>query len=197
MDKRNNDFDFDFTPIGQAIKKARKAKGMTREQLARIVDYDPRHLQAIENEGQYPGMELFIQLIIRAARQRKAPSAGVWTPCLTDWTTKSFLSLKPRSTGYVKQKSQRNDLWFSFAILLIGGDTVTVNDAAANGIAVLTDGVAGVSFYGIDRTVFHPFHKPYMVGHAIAFPIEKDDMTCGWLKAAILPLTSVHKPLCA
>lgn len=59
MDKRNNDFDFDFTPIGQAIKKARKAKGMTREQLARIVDYDPRHLQAIENEGQYPGMELF------------------------------------------------------------------------------------------------------------------------------------------
>lgn len=51
MDTRNNDFDFDFTPIGQAIKKARTAKGMTREQLARIVDYDPRHLQAIENEG--------------------------------------------------------------------------------------------------------------------------------------------------
>lgn len=63
MDERNNDFDFDFTPIGQAIKKVRTAKGMTREQLARIVDYDPRHLQAIENEGQYPSMELFIQLI--------------------------------------------------------------------------------------------------------------------------------------
>ena len=63
MDERNNDFDFDFTPIGQAIKKARLAQGMTREQLARIVDYDPRHLQAIENEGQYPSIELFIQLI--------------------------------------------------------------------------------------------------------------------------------------
>lgn len=62
MDTRNNDFDFDFTPIGQAIKKARTAKGMTREQLARIVDYDPRHLQAIENEGQKPSLELFIQL---------------------------------------------------------------------------------------------------------------------------------------
>ena len=47
MDARNNDFDFDFTPIGQAIKKARTSQGMTREQLARIVDYDPRHLQAI------------------------------------------------------------------------------------------------------------------------------------------------------
>ena len=52
MDARNNDFDFDFTPIGQAIKKARTSQGMTREQLARIVDHDPRHLQAVENEGQ-------------------------------------------------------------------------------------------------------------------------------------------------
>ena len=34
MDERNNHFDFDFTPIGQAIKKAREAKGMTREQLS-------------------------------------------------------------------------------------------------------------------------------------------------------------------
>lgn len=63
MDTRNNDFDFDFTPIGQVIKKARTAKGMTREQLARILDYDPRHLQAIENEGQKPSLELFIQLV--------------------------------------------------------------------------------------------------------------------------------------
>ena len=63
MDAGNNDFDFDFTPIGQAIKKARTSQGMTREQLARIVDYEPRHLQAIENEGQYPSLELFIQLV--------------------------------------------------------------------------------------------------------------------------------------
>ena len=33
MDERNNHFDLDFTPIGQAIKKAREARGMTREQL--------------------------------------------------------------------------------------------------------------------------------------------------------------------
>lgn len=63
MDERNNDFDFDFTPIGQAIKKARLAQGMTREQLSRIVDYDPRHLQAVENEGQKPSLELFVQLV--------------------------------------------------------------------------------------------------------------------------------------
>ena len=45
--------EFDFMPIGQAIKKAREAKGMTREQLAGIIGYAPRHIQAIENEGQY------------------------------------------------------------------------------------------------------------------------------------------------
>ena len=63
MDARNNDFDFDFTPIGQAIKKARTSRGMTRDELARIIDYDPRHLQAVENEGQKPSLELFIQLV--------------------------------------------------------------------------------------------------------------------------------------
>ena len=40
MDERNNDFDFDFMPIGQAIKKAREARGMTREQLAGIIGED-------------------------------------------------------------------------------------------------------------------------------------------------------------
>lgn len=63
MDERNNHFDFDFTPIGLAIKKAREARGMTREELSGIIGYAPRHIQSIENEGQYPSIELFIQLI--------------------------------------------------------------------------------------------------------------------------------------
>ena len=36
---------------------------MTREQLSEIIGYAPRHIQAIENEGKYPSIELFIQLI--------------------------------------------------------------------------------------------------------------------------------------
>ena len=63
MDKKINNFDFDFMPIGQAIKKAREARGMTREQLSGIIGYVPRHIQSIENEGKYPSIELFIQLI--------------------------------------------------------------------------------------------------------------------------------------
>ena len=54
---------FDFMPLGQAIKKARESRGITREQLAEMLDYAPRHLQAIENEGQHPSLQLFIQLV--------------------------------------------------------------------------------------------------------------------------------------
>ena len=60
MDERNNGFDFDFLPIGQAIKKAREGRGMTREQLSGIIGFAPRHLQAIENEGQYPSIALLL-----------------------------------------------------------------------------------------------------------------------------------------
>lgn len=52
----------DFTPIGLAIKKAREGRGMTREELAGIIDKAPRHIQAIENEGQLPSVELLFQL---------------------------------------------------------------------------------------------------------------------------------------
>lgn len=51
MDTRNNDFDFDFTPIGQAIKKARTAKGMTRDELSRIVDYDQDIFKLLKMRG--------------------------------------------------------------------------------------------------------------------------------------------------
>ena len=50
-------------PVGQAIKKAREARGITREQLAEMLDYAPRHIQSIENEGQHPSLQLFIQLV--------------------------------------------------------------------------------------------------------------------------------------
>ena len=54
---------FDFKPIGLAIKKAREAKGMTREQLAELFDLAPRHIQSIENEGQHPSFQLFTRLV--------------------------------------------------------------------------------------------------------------------------------------
>jgi len=54
---------FNFIPIGQAIKDAREQRGITREQLAEQLDITPRHLQSVENEGQHPSFQLFVQLI--------------------------------------------------------------------------------------------------------------------------------------
>lgn len=59
----NTNKDFDFMALGQAIKNAREAKGMTREQLAEILDLAPRHIQSIENEGQHPSFQLFVRLV--------------------------------------------------------------------------------------------------------------------------------------
>ena len=58
-----NSAEFNFMPIGQAIKKAREANGITREQLAEQLDYAARHIQSIENEGQHPSFQLFTQLV--------------------------------------------------------------------------------------------------------------------------------------
>ena len=62
MDTRNNKFKLDFMPIGQDIKQAREARDVTREQLSEVTGYAPRHIQAIENEGQTPSVDFLFQL---------------------------------------------------------------------------------------------------------------------------------------
>lgn len=62
MDKKIKGFYFDFMPLGQAIKRARVARQITREKLAEEAGYAPRHIQAIENDGQFPSVELLIWL---------------------------------------------------------------------------------------------------------------------------------------
>ncbi len=57
------ELDFDFTPIGLAIKKACEAKKITRERLVENLGISTRHLQSVENEGQFPSFKLFIKLI--------------------------------------------------------------------------------------------------------------------------------------
>ena len=55
--------EFDFQNIGAALKHAREEKGLTREQLAEKINKAPRHIQAIENEGQMPSVRLLIHLV--------------------------------------------------------------------------------------------------------------------------------------
>ena len=48
---------FDFHGIGLAIKRAREASGLTQEQLAYIIDRDPRTIMYNENNGQHPSLK--------------------------------------------------------------------------------------------------------------------------------------------
>ena len=53
---------FDFRPLGLALKRAREAQGLTREQLSEKLEIAPRHIQAIENEGQMPSLRLLVRM---------------------------------------------------------------------------------------------------------------------------------------
>ena len=54
---------FDFHDIGLEIKRKREAKGMTQEQLAYVIDRDPRTVMYNENDGQHPSLNTFYQIV--------------------------------------------------------------------------------------------------------------------------------------
>ena len=60
MHKENK---YDFTAMGQAIKEARKSRGWTRERLAQEVDLAPRYIMSLENKGQHPSFQVFVDLM--------------------------------------------------------------------------------------------------------------------------------------
>lgn len=63
MNKHGITENFDFTPIGLEIKKARESRKITREKLVEKLDISTRHLQAIEIEGRYPSFGLLVRLV--------------------------------------------------------------------------------------------------------------------------------------
>ena len=54
---------YDFKAFGQAIKEARKAKGISRNQLADKMNIAPRYIASIENSGQHPSLQIFYELV--------------------------------------------------------------------------------------------------------------------------------------
>ena len=54
---------YDFKGFGQAIKAARKEKGISRNQLADQMHIAPRYIASIENSGQHPSLQIFYELV--------------------------------------------------------------------------------------------------------------------------------------
>jgi transcriptional regulator with XRE-family HTH domain len=66
---------FDFHGLGAALKRAREEKGWTQAYVAELVDRDSRTIMNIENKGQYPSFDLFVNSL----------------PCLTFQLTSLFM----------------------------------------------------------------------------------------------------------
>ncbi len=49
--------------LGNVLKSARKDKGLTREQLAEIINITPRYLMSIENENKKPSYDVLFRLV--------------------------------------------------------------------------------------------------------------------------------------
>ena len=54
---------YNFKALGQAIKAARKAKGISRNELANQMNIAPRYIASIENSGQHPSLQIFYELV--------------------------------------------------------------------------------------------------------------------------------------
>lgn len=90
---------YDFKALGQAIKAARNVKGISRNQLADMMNIAPRYIASIENSGQHPSLQIFYELvtllyvsvdefffqITKKKNQRNADNSIV---CLMKWTTR-------------------------------------------------------------------------------------------------------------
>lgn len=87
---------------------------------------------------------------------------------------------------------------FPFALFRsIGRNPIPVNAAVPGGISLLPAGVAGVSFYGIDNTIFAFLHNSYMIGHSVTVLVKKDNLPCRWFVPSLLPLPSFLEPACS
>ena len=52
-----------FDRLGGVLKAARNEKGLTREQLAEIINITPRYLMSIENENKKPSYDVLFRLV--------------------------------------------------------------------------------------------------------------------------------------
>lgn len=63
MSEKKQEYKFDFRPLGNAIKTERARRQLSREQFSEKIDRATRHLQAIENDGQHPSLDLLVEIV--------------------------------------------------------------------------------------------------------------------------------------
>ena len=56
---------YDFTPYGAVIKAARTGRKESRQKTCDEMFISPRYLANIENKGQHPSLQIFLELMLR------------------------------------------------------------------------------------------------------------------------------------
>ena len=56
---------YDFAAFGQAIKAARTGRNESRKKVSDEMNISPRYLANIENKGQHPSVQIFLELMSR------------------------------------------------------------------------------------------------------------------------------------
>jgi len=53
----------EYGVFGAAVKKARRAKGLTQEKLAELIDITPMHVKQLESERRNPSVAVLFKLV--------------------------------------------------------------------------------------------------------------------------------------
>ena len=85
----------DFKPYGAAIKAGRTKQKESRNKAADALFISPRYLANIENKGQHPSVQVFLELMSRYARWRLTGISSIQIPQISRRSPKSF----PPSAG--------------------------------------------------------------------------------------------------
>ena len=70
----------DFKPYGAAIKAGRTKQKESRNKAADALFISPRYLANIENKGQHPSVQVFLELVSRYHRAARAFAARLAAP---------------------------------------------------------------------------------------------------------------------
>jgi len=55
--------ELEYGVFGGAVKKARRAKGLTQEKLAELIDITPMHVKQLESERRNPSVAVLFRLV--------------------------------------------------------------------------------------------------------------------------------------
>lgn len=81
------------------------------------------------------------------------------------------------------------------SLVSIHGQSKAVHRGRAEIIAVFHAAIPGIALHGVDQSILYLLYNSYMIGQAVALPIEKDNIAGARLIIPALPLSALYEPV--